>query len=188
MASVVIALTVSSCSGKKTDSDPSSAFLEGTYRMTSTQTIAADTTFYPGGDKIISTAETNTGSNFSGTLTITKGNMQLNGFSYTINQTGETKTLTISTNQTTLQPYSATINNVTAPGVASTYTLSADKDTVTIQNYLDIVQSRYNNPGKYKVVVSGNTVTFSNNYYLNIAAGVYITKKRLITTTVYQKQ
>ncbi|MEQ1796968.1 MAG: hypothetical protein ABL872_03390, partial [Lacibacter sp.] len=136
----------------------------------------------------ISTAETNTGSNFSGTLTVTKDNMLLTGFSYTINQTGETKDYTISTNQTTVQPYSTTINNVTAPGVATTYTLSAAKDTVTIQNYLDIVQSRYDNPGKYKVAVSGNTVTFSNNYYVNITAGVYTTKKRLITTTVYQKQ
>lgn len=187
-ASASLIVILSSCSGKKSDTQSETGYLEGTYRMTSTQTVATDTTVYPSATQTIYRFETNTGSGFSGTLTVTKSNMQLNGFSYTINNVGETKTYVASSGQTTVQPFSTTIINVTAPSVAASYALSATKDSVTISNILDIVQSRYDNPGKYKVTVTGNTVTFSMNYYTNTSSGGYNTRKRLITTTVYQKQ
>lgn len=187
-ASASLIVILSSCSGKKSDTQSETGYLEGTYRMTSTQTVATDTTVYPSATQTIYRFETNTGSGFSGTLTVTKSNMQLNGFSYTINNVGETKTYVASSGQTTVQPFSTTIINVTAPSVAASYALSATKDSVAISNILDIVQSRYDNPGKYKVTVTGNTVTFSMNYYTNSSSGGYNTRKRLITTTVYQKQ
>ncbi len=179
---------LSSCSGKKSDTQSETGYLEGTYRMTSTQTVATDTTVYPSSSQTIYSSETNTGVNFTGTLTVTKTSMQLNGFSYTINNVGETKTYVASSGQTTVQPFSTTINNVSAPSIAASYTLSTAKDSVTISNILDIVQSRYDNPGKYKVTVNGSTVTFSMNYYTNTSSGGYNMRKRLITTTVYQKQ
>lgn len=187
-ASVSLITLLSSCSGKKSDTQSETGYLEGTYRMTSTQTVATDTTVYPSATQTIYRIDTNTGSGFAGTLTVTKNNMQLNGFSYTINNAGETKTYVASSGQTSVQPFSTTLNNVTAPSVAASYTLSATKDSVTISNVLDIVQSRYDNPGKYKVTVNGNTVTFSMNYYTNTSSGGYNTRKRFITTTVYQKQ
>lgn len=187
-ASASFLVLISSCSGKKSDSQSEAGYLEGTYRMISTQTVATDTTVYPSASQTIYRYETNTGANFAGTLTVTKTNMQLTGFSYSINNVGETKTYVAATDQTSVQPFSTTINNVTAPSVAVSYTLAAAKDSVTIGNILDIVQSRYDNPGKYKVAVSGNTVTFSINYYTNTSSGGYNTRKRLITTTVYQKQ
>ncbi|MBY0477015.1 MAG: hypothetical protein K2Q24_05175 [Chitinophagaceae bacterium] len=186
---IVAALIFSACSEKKTDSpQPEAGYLEGTFRMTSTQTITADTTIYPSGSQVITRNETYTGVNFAGTLTVTKTTMQLNGFSYNINNAGETKTYTASNGQTTVQPFSTVINNVSAPSVAATYTLSGNKDSITISNSLDIVQSRYTNPGKYQVAVSGNTVTFSVNHYTSSSTGGYTNKNRNITTTVYQKQ